>query len=155
MCLRYIHNATPSWNGIKPEPQPGQDTDYTHFTAQMRRPKAYIAVHARYRYSSYDIKDNDLPDISTKSRNKNPINDFLRRGFCYSPPFPHKETACVGIDPASFYIEMHRFEHAVDDASIVSPAALKEEDEKRFKRIHLCSHEWDKNEMQVLGLRSR
>jgi hypothetical protein len=74
----------------------------------------------------------------------------MLKGYCRSPPFPHKELACIKINPMAYYDELHSFEMYLDNEENFSAADLHNQDVGRYNRIKNCSHLWNLEEVKHL-----
>jgi hypothetical protein len=81
------------------------------------------------------------------------MNLLLQEGVCNSPPFPRTEAVCLSPDlPTTknkYFSEMWTFEYS-DYRDVLPPKVMIEQFSKRHKRIKMCNHTWDLNELKMI-----
>jgi hypothetical protein len=126
----YIHELLPDWDYINPPAWPGQETNVSVFTKEMKYPKPRVAMHAKYREKAEEILGN--PAL---------LQDTLAFGLCLSPPLPRtdlpfcklfRDNENVLLDDY-FKFETMNWNHVVPLAQRL--AAQK----RRYKEIANCS----------------
>jgi hypothetical protein len=148
----YVHSETPSWDGINPQPNPGQDGNLSIFSPDMYFPKPRIATHVRYR-ARHEPNIRREPAL---------LNKLLQRGYCISPPLvkpPQHEVICNSTvrykfgntNLQGYFEEMHRFEYFDWNCTSPSPyAQIKEAFRQRQERLQNCTHEYDAGELATI-----
>lgn len=76
------------------------------------------------------------------------MNEFMRQGYCYSPPFPHTEPKCTSMNPEKYYFEMHNFEGDMYE-SVFSADSLNHQAYLRYERLQHCTKVWNPDEVKA------
>lgn len=119
----YVHETNPEldWSS---DPVNNFTLPISTFPMSMRQPKPRVATHARYRA-------NDT--VFFPKGQQSTVEDFIRVGNCYSPPFPKSDELCRRqYDPlTTYWPEMHQF-----DLTDWNPSYPREQ----LLRAHVARH---------------
>lgn len=134
----YVHDVSPGWDYRNPPPAPGQESDPSKYTAEMRYPKPRIALHSNYR----NFKELHF----VGSADEYSVLITLQAGVCFGPPFPKPYRMCNFYNRdeqyrSVVYEEFFKFE-MFDWTRTNSADALQKAMHDRFLRIEHCEHEY-------------